>query len=469
MTNVPFPTFGPRGFQAPLEPDVLAGVQLDFNAAFGGNLNPGLSTPQGQLAMSETAIIGNVNAMFVDMSNQFNPSFADGRWQDGLAQIYFITRKPALPTVTDATCYGSVGLPIPTGSLAQTSDGTIFSSIQDGVIGADGTVVIPFASTVPGAIPCPAGTLNVIYQTIVGWESINNLSDGVIGQDTESREDFEYRRFLSVAGNATGALPAIRGAVLSVDNVIDAYVTENVSSSPVTIGGVTLAAKSLYVAAVGGLASDIAEAIWTKKSPGCSYNGNTTVTVYDTSYSIPQPSYDVSFERPAPLPIIYSVILEDNSQVPADVATLVQDAIIAAFSGSDGGARARIGGKIFASRFYKPIGDLGSWAQIVSIHIGCQNTSAAKSAAGSITGTTFTESGTLTGAFAIGQTLVDATGTILPGTKILSGASPTWTINQTQTVSAEAIYGVIADQDDVTANIDQSPTISAANIGVSLI
>ena len=36
MTSVPPPTFGPKGFIAPSEADILAGVQADINAAFGG-------------------------------------------------------------------------------------------------------------------------------------------------------------------------------------------------------------------------------------------------------------------------------------------------------------------------------------------------------------------------------------------------------------------------------------------------
>ena len=50
-TNVPPITFNTAtGFTGPTQQDILTGVQQDFNAAFGGGLNPSLSTPQGQLA-----------------------------------------------------------------------------------------------------------------------------------------------------------------------------------------------------------------------------------------------------------------------------------------------------------------------------------------------------------------------------------------------------------------------------------
>src|SRR5580693_2259582 len=97
-TNVPPITFGPTGFQAPADSDILAGVQADIDAAFGGGLNPGLSTPQGQLASSQAAIISEANATFLYQANQVDPSYASGRMQDAIGRIYFLQRNPALPT-----------------------------------------------------------------------------------------------------------------------------------------------------------------------------------------------------------------------------------------------------------------------------------------------------------------------------------------------------------------------------------
>ena len=80
-TSVPQPTFGDQGFVAPLESDVLAGTTADINAAFGGNLNPALSTPQGQLASSEAAIIAASNNTFVFLTNMFDPAYSLGRYE----------------------------------------------------------------------------------------------------------------------------------------------------------------------------------------------------------------------------------------------------------------------------------------------------------------------------------------------------------------------------------------------------
>jgi hypothetical protein len=300
-----------------------------------------------------------------------------------------------------------------------------------------------------------------------GWDSITNPSDGVLGRDTESRAEFEERRKLSVAQNANGSLPAILGAVLNVSGVLDAFVTENVENTSQTVGGVSLAPNSIYVAAVGGSDDDVAKAIWTRKSPGCAYNGNTTVTVYDENpaYNQPFPAYQVFFERPDPTTVIFAVNIANSVQVPADVAAQIQTAIIAAFAGSDGGPRARIGSTIYASRFYAAVAALGSWAQIISLQIGSINAADAQFTA-TISGTDLTVSSVASGALAIGQTVLGPN--ILPGTTITGGTGTAWTVSTSQNVASQTMYGVLADENDVGMRIDQVPAVSANDIVVTL-
>ena len=466
MTNVPAPTWGPNGFIIPATSVVLAGVQADVNAAFGGNLNQALSTPQGQLATSWSAVIDEVNANFLFLTNQFDPAYNSGRYQDAIARIYFLERNPAQPTSVQATCLGAEGTVIPINAIALATDGNHYLCVDGGTIPSSGTITLAFACQVPGPIPCPAGSLNQIVTTIPGWDSITNAEDGVLGNDVESRSAFETRRAASVALNSQGALNSILGAVLSVPNVLDCYVTENTQAIPATIGGVLLAAHSLYVAVVGGDENAIAEAIWSRKAPGCGYNGSTTVTVEDTNpaYTPPYPSYDVSFQIPDSLPILFAVALASNPQVPADAATQIQNAIISAAAGGDGGPRMKIGTEVFASRFYAPVAALGSWVQIVSIQIGAPT---AASFTGAISGTTLTVS-SVTGTIAIGQTVFGAAGDVLAGTMITAGSGTSWTVNQSQTVSSEAMTSGVANAFDVAVNIDQVPTVTAANISVTV-
>lgn len=370
-TNVPSVQFTDAGLVLPTESAILAGVQQDIDGAFGGGVNPALETPQGQLASSTTAIIGDKNNLFALYVNQVDPDFASGRMQDAIGQIYFIDRKPATPTSVIATCTGLANTLIPVGAQAKASDGNLYVCTQAGTIPVGGSIDLAFACVTDGPIVCPAGSLNQIYQSIPGWDTINNAADGTVGANVESRADFEFRRKQSVALNAVNSLQSIYANVLNVTNVLDAYVTENTTGSPITVGGQTLVAHSIYVAVVGGAASDIAKAIWNKKSLGASYNGNTSFTVTDTSgYDFPYPAYTVTWETPSALPILFAVQIANNPGLPANIVALVQQAIIGAFNGTDGGVRARIGSTIFASRFYGPITALGTNVSILSLLLG---------------------------------------------------------------------------------------------------
>lgn len=363
MTNVPFPSFTDAGFTSPTEQENLAGVLADFNEAFGGALNLSLSTPQGQLATSFAAIISAFNDLFVDYTNQIDPAFASGRMQDAIGHIYYLSRRGATPTTVIGTITGITGLQLPVGSLAKTSDGKIFQTLSTVTIPSSGQVDVTFASLDSGPISVPAGALNTVYRTVIGWDGVLNAAPGVPGRLEENRDDFETRRGLSVAGNATGILPAIRGAVLSVAGITDAYVTENPTAAPVTVGGQTLAANSLYVCVQGGSTDDVAKAIWTKKPPGCAYTGTTTATVYDTeSGYLTPPAYTVKFQRAAALTVNVVVEMAAGQGVPGDVAQRVEAAIIAAFPD-----QARIGQTVYASTFVCPVGALGPWARVKSI------------------------------------------------------------------------------------------------------
>ncbi len=88
-TSVPPLSIAGAGVSIPAESAILAGVQADINAAFGGGVNPGLSTPQGQLAQSLAAIIGDANGRIAEMINGIDPDNAAGRFQDALGRDLF--------------------------------------------------------------------------------------------------------------------------------------------------------------------------------------------------------------------------------------------------------------------------------------------------------------------------------------------------------------------------------------------
>lgn len=401
-TNVPSIQFTSVGFVAPSGAAVLTGVQGDINAAFGTTLNYQLMTPQGQLASSLAAIIVNADSEFIYFANQVDPSYASGRFQDAIGRLYFLQRKPAVPTALQIACVGAVGVQIPVGALIRDSVNNLYACTQAGTIPSGGSVTLEFAAQIAGPTPVPGASQVSIYQAIPGWDSVT-VASGAIGSNVEGRAAFEARRKDSVAGNSFGAIGAIIGAVADVSGVIDYYGYNNNTNGAVTVSGVSIAAYSIYICVAGGAASDIAQAILSKKGPGAPMVGNTTVTVYDSNplYTAPIP-YQIKFQIPTALQILFKVQIVSGPQVPASATTQIQSALIAAFAGS----------------------------------------SLEASFTGSIAGTTLTVSAVASGTLSVGQTISDLTGalaanTVITGLGTGTGGVGTYSVSVNQTVASE--------------------------------
>lgn len=372
-TQVPPLKFTDTGVSIPEETDVLDGVLADYDAAFGGGLNKDLSTPQGQLAQSQTAIIGDKNAQILEIQNQVDPERNDGRWQDAIGRIYFMERTAGAGTVVQAKCYGAVDSVISAGSLAQDTSGYLYASTADATIGSAGYVLVQFQNQTDGAIPCPVGTLTKIYISVSGWERIENETAGVVGNLVESRQEFEHRRRESVAINSLGLNESLRARLWQVPNVLDVYVDDNPTNSTVTKGAsnYSLAPHSVYCCVAGGAAADIAEAIRSRKSGGCNMNGDTSYTIEQKDgYGFPYPQYTYRWQTAIAKPVFFAVRIANDSRLPADVLQQTKSAIADVFAGRDDGHRARIGARIYAGRYYSTIQKISDYLQLESVFVG---------------------------------------------------------------------------------------------------
>ena len=428
-TNVPSIVWGPNGPLAPTGPAILAGRQQDYNVAFNVTFNWNGATPQGQLVASDAAAIGNCYALIIYYANQTDPATAQGRMQDAIGHIFpgpTFNRNPALPTTLLVNCSGS-GATLPAGptTFATITDGTnLYQCTEAGTLpGGGGVIELSFACVTPGPIAVPASVS--IFQQIPGWDSVTLVS-GIIGQATETSQQFEQRRQASVAANSTNKNDAMLGALLQVPGVLDAYVIDNDTNSPATIGGVTLPANTQYVAITGGAASAIAQTMLSKKTPGIPlYTGNASATVQDPNplYSPPAPSYTFTWQIPTALQIYYFVNIINGSSVPSSAVAQVQQAIINAFTGANSGA-------VFT---------------------------------GSISGNTLTVTSVAAGVLGVGQTLSGAgiqIGTTITGFGSGQGNTGTYSVSLAQAVAPTTINA---------APLTNLPTPPRARIGSTIL
>ena len=299
MTNVPQPTLGPTGYVIPSEAAILAGVILDMQAAFGSGLNlslnnpSSLTTPMGQIASSLSAVIADCYAQFLALASQFDPQYAQGRNQDAVGNIYFMTRISAQGTQVSGNCNGLAGTAIPAGVPVATDGAGNLYTCPGGTIGASGSLPMVFSNQAVGPVAF-TGPLT-IYQTTSGWDQITGATQTQLGNLVENAQAFEARRSGSVAVNGSGFAAAVKAAVLASGQALvppqqptSVYVYDNPTSAAVVTGGLTLPMNSLYVAVAGGNPAAIAAAILTKKGPGCNYAPSAifNATVAGTALSV---------------------------------------------------------------------------------------------------------------------------------------------------------------------------------------
>ncbi|WP_369586206.1 baseplate J/gp47 family protein [Kingella oralis] len=360
-SHVPPVRFTPQGLQIPTETEVLNGVLADFNDAFGGSLNLNLETPQGQLASSLAAVIADKNNVIAELVNQIHPEYAEGVMQDAIAQIYFLQRKHATDSAVVCEFVGLPGTQIPQGFIVQDAAGNQWALQQEIGIPIGGKVNGTLIAA--GQIEAHAHSVNVVYQALVGLDRVDNPHPAVPGRAEESRAEFAERRRRSVAINAHGTPQAVYANVFALDGVRDVYVIDNPKGQNVQAGATnyTLKPHSIYVAAVGGDDTAVAEAVLRYAGSGCDFNGNTEITVYDHSYNDPKPAYQVAFMRPVELSVYFRIKIERGSFVGAETA--IKQAVINAFKG-------RIGANLYAIGYVAPVVKAVPNVHVLDVEIG---------------------------------------------------------------------------------------------------
>lgn len=384
-TAVPSVTLSDIGAAIPDEVDILNGRLTDLDTAMGGGMSKSLTTPQGQIAMSDTAIIGDKNDNIAWIINQINPDYSSGRMQDAIGRFYFQDRISARGTVVTATVSGLVGTSIPEGSIASDDAGYLYSSLSNAEIPASGSINIEFQNQTPGPIPCPAGALNTIYRAINGWSGVVNSSAGVVGIDVESRIAFEKRRQQSVARGGRNTDASTLAALLATEGVLDAYVWSNRTDATVTQGSTSfpVVRHSLYACTYGGSDEDVAEAIFSTKNPGVNLNGDTTFIIEDKeNYSAPYPQYTMQWQSADPLRVYFKVQIEnDTVNLPSDVTEQIKSVVASVFNGTyEGSTKARIGARISGGTYYAPVISISpEYMSILSITISSDGSTFAQS------------------------------------------------------------------------------------------
>lgn len=304
--------------------EVKSDVQAEWKEALGQDLVLDDDTPQGQLIDAETVARTNVMRGCAQLANQINPNIAGGVWLDAICSWLDIYREPATHTLmSGCVLTGSANTIIPAGSRARTKNGDIAESLAYTRLNASGTATVDFQIVETGPISVPAGSLAVIVDTILGWETVTNPTAGVQGQEQQSDASLRTVRNQRLANNSISTREAIVSAVYGVSGVQSMQFRENIGNVAATIDGVNIAAHSIWVCVYGGDSTAIATALLRCKTDGAGWSGSTTVNVKDEASG---QTYPVKFQRATAVPLKIRVTANEGTS-SADLTSAIVKAI----------------------------------------------------------------------------------------------------------------------------------------------
>ena len=283
-------TFNDNGLQISTRPELVEGLTQDFQRIYGADINVDQSSPDGQLLNIFAQGGTDIRELLMQVYNSFDPDNCSGKVLDSRCAINNIFRKGgtfttvAIDITTDRTVtlqglddnYNDVNA---TGYTIQDSAGNQFILVSTQTLQA-GTTRVLFRSKEIGAVQTTLNTITIPVTIVLGVVSVNNPVDATEGENEESDYDLKVRRRQSVSIGSSGYLNGLLATVLQLDGVTDAALYENYTGSTDANG---TPAHCMWLVVEGGSDSEIADAIYRKKSYGCNMRGDITYTITTVS------------------------------------------------------------------------------------------------------------------------------------------------------------------------------------------
>lgn len=273
------PYIDDTGLHVPEYSDIKTTLESAWQGIYGSDIYLEPDSQDGQLiAVFALALLDTYQAM-EQVYQGFSPSTASGETLSRVVKINGIRRQAGSYSTADVTITGTAGTTITNGIIADVA-GQKWDLPETVVIPSSGQIVVTATAQDEGEITAQAGQITKIMTPTRGWQTVTNAAAATVGAATETDAALRLRQAYSVALPSSTILEGTLGAVLSVDGVSKATIYENDTSSTDANG---IPAHSISVVAQGGSATDIAKAIWLKKTPGCGTYGTTAEVITDSN------------------------------------------------------------------------------------------------------------------------------------------------------------------------------------------
>lgn len=313
------PYIDSTGMHIPAYQDILNDLISAAQSIYGADIYLGTDSQDYQLISAFSSKIYDSFLTAQAVYNSRAPSTALGAALDAVVGVNGLKRQAAVYSTCSVVLTGTAGTTINSGIVGDVN-GYDWSIPSPSIIGATGTVTVLATCQTAGAITANPGDINTIVTPMQGWTAVTNNVVATIGSAAESDSQLRARQAQSTAQPSQSILEGLKGALAAVSGVTRFAVFENDTSSTDSNG---LPAHSITCVVEGGSSTDIANAIFSRKGPGCSTNGTTSVSVTD-SYGV---ANTIKYDVVSYVDIDVDITVKQLTGYTSDTTTAIQNAI----------------------------------------------------------------------------------------------------------------------------------------------
>jgi uncharacterized phage protein gp47/JayE len=326
-------------------PTFLAWYTANYQSIYGADVYLGADSQDGQWVTVQAQAASDLAQVGASIYNSFSPLTAQGLGLARVVRINGLTKEVASYSSVVLTIVGVAGTSL-INCVAQDVLGQLWE-IPATVIPSGGSITVTAQAATLGFITAEPNTVTTIYTPTLGWQTVNNASAATPGGAVESDAALRIRQALSTALPAQTVLQGQAGAVANVTGVTKVQYYENDSETTNSYG---MPPNSITIVAIGGNATEIAQAIQVTKTPGViTYGGNNPVStlVYDSEG---MPLY-INYDEGATAEIQVTVNLTPTVGWSANYIPLIQAAVAAVINATAVGGNQQSGILYYTSLF----------------------------------------------------------------------------------------------------------------------
>lgn len=350
--------FTPEGVVVESFTDINTRIEERFREAFGSGIQVGAGTKYGSQILIMSEIISEFNLQVADTATVFDPDQATQAILSRQVGLNGIEREDAEFSTDDVTVTGTNGVIVTEGSVVRAPGGTVDWEIVADITIAGGTGSGTIRAKATGPIDAgTSGTITEIGNAILGWDTVSNDGNTILGREGETDPELRVRRTVVSRSGGGGSVDRIASRLFELTDVVDVKVIENTTGAPLPPDAQP--DSTIRAIVLGGQDSDIAEVLMTNKA-----GGMPTFAVDATLHPYISPvtgqTYNVIFDRPTQVPIFITVDITTDAGFPNNGITQIKQAIVDWFNGDfdiNGLIipAKLIGDDVINSRIYSPV------------------------------------------------------------------------------------------------------------------